>query len=308
MEHRIQIKLKDNNQSWKNCDEFIKELYSTALTDTVIIDTGNEGFSLEHYGVREVLDKWVLDTNRDSATVRIDTPNQFENIGYPFYRTIRKSHFLKQSMIRYHSNSRDWAPNAQKKFGYFVGKYTPDRNRIALDILNRWSNKFLLSVMRLDKTDDYFWDKSVYNIGSLDQAHVADQWVPDKNPQQSLLDFYDQFEIEIVAETFTYGKTFFPTEKTIRPIMGCKPFLIYGPKNFLNNLRLLGFETFDQIWSEEYDLLEGAERWESMKQIIEYIEHSDYHQKEYFQTEIRRILKYNYNHLTNIMQYGSTLY
>ena len=32
------------------------------------------------------------------------------------------------------------------------------------------------------------------------------------------------------------------------------PFLMLGPKNFLSNLRKLGFETFSNWWDESYDV------------------------------------------------------
>ena len=307
MEHRIKIQLADSNQVWKNRNEVIKKLYSAAVDDTVIIDTLFEGISLQEYGVAGVIDTWVAETNRDPVTVKIDTPNQIENIGYQFYSKKLRSHFFKASKINYHADPQTLMP-AEKLFGYFVGKYTADRNRIALDILQLYRDKFLMSVM-IDTDAANKWDKDVYAIGSLDGCSMTDQWLPEYNTNQSLLQFYNQFEIELVAETFVYGQTFFPTEKTIRPIMGSKPFLIYGPRNFLENLKNLGFETFEEIWSEEYDQYEGVERWECMKQIIDALhKNAYYHQDEYTCKQIQRIVKYNYNHLQNILEYGSTLY
>ena len=306
-ENRIKIRLKDANQIWANRDEVIRRLSTVPLNDTVIIDTLHEGISLQKYGIADVINNWVAETNRDPATVKIDTPTQFENIGYSFFKKINRSHFFKKSMIKYHADPRPVVP-AEKLFGYFVGKYTADRNLIARDILQSYQDKFLMSVM-IDETSADKWDKDIYAIGSLDGHYMTDQWAQEHNTNQSLLQFYNQFEIELVAETFVYGQTFFPTEKTVRPIMGSKPFLVYGPKNFLENLKKLGFETFEQFWPEEYDQYEGIERWECMKQVIGSLKKDTYyHQVEYYREQIQRVVKYNYNHLNNIMEYGSTFY
>ena len=62
------------------------------------------------------------------------------------------------------------------------------------------------------------------------------------------------------------------TEKTIRPIVGNKPFIVYGPRNFLNNLKLHeGFQTFETVWDESYDNFEGTARWCAIKELINYL-------------------------------------
>jgi len=44
--------------------------------------------------------------------------------------------------------------------------------------------------------------------------------------------------------------------------------LVYGPKSFLARLRSLGFQTYSNCWSENYDQLEGPARWQAIQQII----------------------------------------
>jgi hypothetical protein len=128
---------------------------------------------------------------------------------------------------------------------------------------------------------------------------VQDQYdasAPDTN--RSLLQFYDRFQIELVAESMTRGPSFFPTEKTVRPIVGCRPFLIFGCRHHLHYLRNNGFRTFDTLWNEDYDELEGAERWHAIKEVIEHvIEHG------YDCNQAQDIVQYNYHHLGKI-QFG----
>ena len=297
--HHIEIWLTDSNQVWANRQEVINKLYTIPANDLVVIHTLHEGPSLEYYGVKKVIDDWVTATGKNPATITICSPNQYEYIGYKFDHLIRKSHFFKKSSIRYHAEPQPVVP-ADRLFGYFVGKYTADRNRIAQDILKLYPNDFLMSVMRSDEYSTK-WDPAVYAVGSLDNREMLDQWVPEHNTNQSLLEFYNQFEIELVTETFIYGKTFFPTEKTVRPMMGSKPFIINGPVNFLRNLKKQGIETFEELWPEEYDRYEGPERWEHIKFTLNQIKLYGYDRE-----LAQRIVKYNYNYLRNIIEHGST--
>jgi hypothetical protein len=72
--------------------------------------------------------------------------------------------------------------------------------------------------------------------------------------------WYSIFDIELVAETYCHGDTFFVTEKTVRPIVAGKSMMVYGPQNYLARLRDLGFQTWNHIWDETYDQLTGALR------------------------------------------------
>jgi hypothetical protein len=67
------------------------------------------------------------------------------------------------------------------------------------------------------------------------------------------------------------GITFFPTEKIFRPITGRRPFVVFGPIHFLNNLRGLGFRTYGECWDESYDQYQGQERWHRMQHVIDNI-------------------------------------
>ena len=48
-----------------------------------------------------------------------------------------------------------------------------------------------------------------------------------------------------------------PTEKSFKPIAYYHPYMIAGQKGCLQYLRNLGFETFDNMFDESYDLLEN---------------------------------------------------
>lgn len=101
--------------------------------------------------------------------------------------------------------------------------YTKDQVSNALDFLFRCPKKFLE-------------EKISYPI--LTPGHL------------DICQYYRGFFCEIVCETYFTGNSFYPTEKIWRPLLMKTPFIVQGPMYYLDNLKRLGFKTFDQWWDE----------------------------------------------------------
>lgn len=312
------IPIRITGDIWYNPQEFNSELEKLALEQYVLIDVNSEGPALGPFGIYEILEK--------HAHYYIFTrwSNPVEIVPYGRVACSEQSHFFKLSW-RYWVNE---IPNvlADKTFGLFVGRNSVSRNCIMYDANHLWPGKFLLSkmsthtddiweervssVVSIDNLNNWanatqqekikqWWSKSP--VSSLDKKHVRDQYgIPEINAANcalSLLSYYNQFNFELVCESYTLGTTFFPTEKTIRPIVGSKPFLVYGPSNFLKNLQNLGFKTFSGIWNEQYDSYEGPERWKAMKPIVNMICNWDANTKQAVLTQCLSITRHNRNRL-----------
>lgn len=280
---------------WYNQQEIEEKLSHLDAVQPIVFDTGHEGGSLNFCGFIDFLNSWVKLTGRDPGTITIDTPNQFEQLPYRFARPRPASHFFYRPILHYHRDMMP-IPAHAKLFGLFVGRYTPIRNQMVKEMLELQEH-FLFSVMTNDQTDlsnpsTVTYDPMVWNIGSIDNTKLSHRRGGMHTPDTSLLEFYDQFQIEIVPESTTLGQTFFPTEKTVRPIMGCKPILLCGARKFLHNLRNLGFRTFGSLWSESYDDLEDQDRWQAIKHII-----MDIIRDGYDRDAAQKIVQYNYQHL-----------
>ena len=59
--------------------------------------------------------------------------------------------------------------------------------------------------------------------------------------------------ISVVSETLPDNDCFFVTEKTAKPLMAGRPFIMLGGANYLKQLRQLGFKTFAPVIDESYD-------------------------------------------------------
>ena len=110
-------------------------------------------------------------------------------------------------------------------------------------------------------------------------------------------DFYKYFAIDIVSETvYNYP---YPciTEKTMRPIVHKRMFVILGPPGIIARMHDKGFRTFAPFINEEYDTI--ADPHERMQAIVdELIRISKFSIDNIRKTmlQYKSILQHNYDH------------
>jgi len=283
------ITVRTNGDLWLNPEQVKEQLATVHPQERVCFDTGAEGISLEHSGILNFINQWASNTGHSQDLIVINSPNVYEKTQYQNINHA-DNHFLQMSG-HYYTEVPD-INSSSKLFGFFVGRHTRERDFIAQDIVDQYQQQFVISIMRTPYNVSP-WSRILQTIPSIDDMSIRDQYKGNTDTNLSLLKYYDQFQIELIAETMCAGTTFFPTEKTFRPITGRRPFLIYGPVNFLANLQELGFKTYNKCWSEEYDQREGLDRWYSIRKVIDIIIKKDY------DIELAKsIAEYNRQHLT----------
>jgi hypothetical protein len=128
-------------------------------------------------------------------------------------------------------------------------------------------------------------------------------WKPDPR-------HYEQIFVDISPETFS-NKTHEPlgpayrdmlTEKTAKPILACRPFMMYGMPNRLKELKKLGFQTFDTWWDEDYDLdISAGETFDIIMKNLHMISNwSDEKCRQVFE-EMKPVLRHNKRRLDEII-------
>jgi hypothetical protein len=284
---------------WRNPTYVKQKLNNAGPTDSIELEFFYEGPCIKRIGLLDILKQC-----KTQDITLVNWPNLSGPIPYSIrypnpYLSRQISHFFTQA-TNYWVEQNDSPVQDAFTFGLFLGRDTVARNSILYDIAHEFAEQFLLS--KLTSTDivdpwrslvgtqaiDFELEDSwgdgrdiikwlaTQPIKSLDSRELCDQYnLGHQIVFDSLLDHYDHFHIELVCETYTLGDTFFPTEKTVRPIMAAKPVLVYGPRYFLKNLRKLGFETYSSCWDESYDELEGWARWQAMKKQIPNIRPSE---------------------------------
>lgn len=77
----------------------------------------------------------------------------------------------------------------------------------------------------------------------------------------------------VITETSSTdnGENVMITEKTMKPMAACHPFLIFGNRKLLRYLRELGFKTFAHNWDESYDMKYDIYRLDALIDTIKSI-------------------------------------
>jgi hypothetical protein len=82
--------------------------------------------------------------------------------------------------------------------------------------------------------------------------------------------FYYNTLISVVTETETEKDCVFFSEKIFKPIVALHPFIVISNKNFLKELKELGYKTFSDFWDESYDEIDDeTQRFNAILKLIE---------------------------------------
>jgi len=219
----------------------------------------------------------------------------------------------------------------QKKFkhtfGHFVVRSTWDRLLVGSHLYSKHKNKtfqtycrslvnpvhmlhmdldMLLHITSCDKKlGEEVLGKVAEFIGQMPIEKTSSQHISTRKPDEvfgwvegpvdnEILGWYNGIFVDVVSEKMITGKTFFPTEKTARPLATKTPFLIMAAPNYIKNLHKLGFQSFGEFWDESYDYQQGVQRVESIQRIMDDLAKLDKKQLEDMYQDMSSILDHNY--------------
>jgi hypothetical protein len=163
-----------------------------------------------------------------------------------------------------------------------------------------------LSILPSTDTSEWIWETPGLELTTPDIQYTINQ-VKYYGTTMSLsqvvpISIYNQTAYSVVAETCLENGYSFFTEKTVKPIMAERLFIVSSGRHFLKNLRKLGFKTFDGIIDESYDEVYGGyERNQMIKEQLMYL--FDQPQEEIF-AKIRPITEYNKQVMMETDWYG----
>lgn len=207
-----------------------------------------------------------------------------------------------------------WQWTQQKRFLILYGRPTANRLGIASHLFANHRNTSYLHFSSCTDNNSlkfYEFDKLLeYDINSIENlakmlpsmplTHTTQGYDPKRyNFNDSLTDLYSDILIDIVSESHVMGTTFFPTEKTTRPMWCKKPFVIFGSCNYLEYLRQLGFQTFNEFWDEDYDGYEAADRLKKIYQLIDDLASISMTELNSLYQHMQPVLEHNYSLLIN---------
>lgn len=285
------------------------------------ISTNHEGCCCYSVGLYKLLDQFKFNS------VTIITPNPVEHHNKYNIKLELPWKFLnvkKEIETKFHT----W--NKSKIFGTIYGRPLWHRIGMASHLVTYHNDSSLVGCLcnptdmdsrELFETNQLFKHDilSFQNFGNIINCLPlklinVDTYTPGQQNTDGYVtqtkQIYENFFIDIVAETFTTGDCFFVTEKTVRPMLLKKPFIIFGSRDYLCYLRQLGFKTFQTLdskfWSEDYDGYEGRERYIRILALIDELAKKSKKELEEMYQAMQPILDHNYNVLLT-QSYSKTI-
>lgn len=290
--------------------DIIKEFQQSGR---IVIDLNNEGPDAKELGLYKLLDFVCEKFNIDKKLITIKTRNLLEAhadyeivINGPLY--VKETQVLARSNDYTHKNFDNI-----KHFGLFIGRSNWQRLWVSAEVFSKYRSQCVQTFLYDCKSDFHKPNLGVDRLinelqGNCDYEAITKLISSSPISVESVNHFpiitpshfniakkYHEFLIEIVCETYTSGNSFYPTEKTWRPIVCKTPMIIQGPINFLKNLKKLGFKTFSQYWDESYDedgQILGTKR---ILNNINRLSKMDSIQLQMMYTDMTPILNHNYN-------------
>jgi hypothetical protein len=316
MEYCHFVLLLANGFVWNN-NELIQFLIANQ-DKQILIDTREEGVCLESAGVYQLLENFRF------ADVVIKTTNPLEQHSKFKIQIVKPQKFFKinnESYQQYHT----W--NKNKIFGCLYNRPLWHRIGLAAEMQTKHNNISLIN-FRSDPHDPdqqqlfeiqqlfeqapqslekfcqvrHTWPMQIeatdsYTVGNTTNAHT-----------DQLAGFYPEFLIDLVAETWTQGRCFFPTEKTVRPMLLKKPMIVMGSRDYLDYLHQMGFKTFNNFWDENYDGFADSNRYIKILELIDQIAKLSVAELDRMYHDMQLILDHNYNLLMNQSYKKETTY
>ena len=291
-----------------NQSEFIQFLIDNQ-GNPIEIHTNSEGVCLTAAGIYKLLEQFGY------TDVKIITNNLLEKHDKFSVNHYDPFKFFEVQHTNY-THLHTW--NQQKLFGCLYNRPLWHRIGLASVLQHNYKDQTLINMRSsIDDIDD----RDLFEIDQLFKNHPSsfakfskvstswplqleniDGYTVGNNTTghtDQLSQFYTDFLIDIVAETWTSGDTFFPTEKTIRPMLLKKPMISMASKDYLCYLRQMGFQTWQTpestFWSEDYDGYKGRERYIRILALIDELAKKSKKELEEMYQAMQPILDHNYN-------------
>lgn len=130
----------------------------------------------------------------------------------------------------------------------------------------------------------------------LDDEHDIQRMCADWD--NSTRSYYQNSLISLVTETNFSDNEMSLTEKSAKPFKEMHPFIILGVSGILKVMHDLGFKTFNEFWSEDYDnIVDSNQRMMEIIRICNDIGNWDREKILDFRRRVKPILEHNYENL-----------
>jgi hypothetical protein len=246
--------------------EFLKERYNA--TDSVVVNLVEPGIRYYENNkwnsfvdlIEENVDKNIFYYGCNYINKLKDLPHGFYNnmfhCGQDLYVTNEMCKGLLKKCINVNTKNKE-----NKKWDLLLGGWSDTKDMLSKMIKSHEViDEIFFTYYRKD-TKSGHWGESV----PVPKKHTAET-IEDKS--KSMLRYSDLIDPEIYNQTFytAYTETIDDiefgvfTEKTAKPIVAKRPFVVFGSPGHLQALKSLGFKTFSSVIDESYDMETNREK------------------------------------------------
>lgn len=283
-----------------NLHALLRFLYDNQHS-TIELTVEPEAIDIRRLGVYELIDLF------DFESVTIHTRNPFESHDRYHIKHISNHWFPQQPVVS--TDLHVWSQ--RKLFLALYSRPTAARLAIAAHLHDRHRIRSHLHFkadlspdslvqFELDKALTYD-TKTIGSIGRLIDDLPLVLSSPENytafngyNYADPLTNLYQDILVDVVVESHVVGDTFFPTEKTLRPMWLKKPFIVFASANYLEYLRQMGFRTFSDFWSEDYDGHESGARLSRITTVIDRLSTMSHSELEQMYWDMQYSLEHNF--------------
>ena len=188
--------------------------------------------------------------------------------------------FLFECLLGRKKPHRDQIYNHVKHNNKILTKYSTSEYSINFENADEWMS---------DVKTDINVKHTVEQIQYMNKTVRLSQLIP--------LEAYNRSYYSIVAETNTDNSFTFLTEKTAKPLIAGRLFVVAGNKNSLKTLQHLGFKTFDSVIDESYDSVDG--QYKRIKAMLEQVDYLCSQDPEEIYKKIDPVVKHNRDLILN---------
>jgi hypothetical protein len=233
-----------------------------------------------------------IDTNLQLSNIKTNLPHKVYTFNFFIEEAISsKNHFYTKNELQYTSepiNVNELDRFRSKKFLCFNRSLDKAHRFILLDeyLKDTFKDSYFSFLRPIDYgTENKLFSEQYYGI-ELDNNAIDEynKHIPIELDTQNIHNkhsfgvsntfkkelFLDSC-INIVTETTFIKNELFLSEKILKPILSYQPFIVFGPKGYLSELKKYGFKTFSDFWDESYDNIEDS--IERMRALISVVKH-----------------------------------
>lgn len=298
-----------NKQHKFDLRELIEDMVARYSTGRCVYfyfyDGGNPNLS----GFKEFLEYLQSQNNLDTERTIVVT---YQRTTIPnavvLYTPI--SHFLCNTYSRM-ADTKLLGPEFTKPLGCLLGRYDPYRLKLAEHIQsNHLDSAVLACHTKLESL--FFLDHPMLYAHYEPTVAWAKEHLPIQ-PQEfrttragsvnwfdaidSGEDLYQQFFVDVVSETDHNSPDWF-TEKTFKPMMLGRPFVLWSGRGALHSLHRLGFKTFEGFIDERYDFIyNNRERFSAVLAEVDRLAETPLPELKQIHYEMQPIFEHNRNRM-----------